>query len=121
MRSRAVALVGLVALVSATTGVGLAMAATKAPKPPFIHDGPVVEVQILSRSMTFTGTSIRPRAPDGRIGDTPAGGAEYLATHLKNAIAQRIRNSIVVAPGDLIGASPPCSLQSFTTSRRLKH
>ena len=35
----------------------------------------------------------------------PAGGIEYLATHLK-ALRQRSRNTITVGAGDLIGASP---------------
>jgi 5'-nucleotidase len=42
---------------------------------------------------------------NGRVGDVVAGGAEYLATHLKNDVA-RNPNSIIVAAGDLIGASP---------------
>ncbi len=104
MRSRAVALVGLVALVSATTGVGLAMAATKAPKPPFIHDGPVVEVQILSLN-DFHGNLEPPAGSSGRVGATLAGGAEFLATHIEN-LEQTNRNTIMVAAGDLIGATP---------------
>ncbi|HEX2416306.1 MAG TPA: bifunctional metallophosphatase/5'-nucleotidase [Thermoleophilaceae bacterium] len=35
----------------------------------------------------------------------PAGGAEYLATHIRNLEADE-RNSLVVSAGDLIGASP---------------
>ena len=46
-----------------------------------------------------------PAGSNGLIGRTPAGGVEYLATHLKNDVA-RNPNSIVVAAGDLIGASP---------------
>lgn len=101
MRSRVVALVGLVALVSATTGAGLAMAA---PKPPVIKDGPVVEVQILSLN-DFHGNLEPPAGSSGRVGATNAGGAEYLATHVKN-LEQANRNTIVVAAGDLIGATP---------------
>jgi 5'-nucleotidase len=39
------------------------------------------------------------------VGATNAGGAEYLATHVKN-LEQANRNTIVVAAGDLIGATP---------------
>ncbi len=35
----------------------------------------------------------------------PAGGAEYLATHVR-ALKRRNRNTLVVAAGDLVGASP---------------
>ena len=35
----------------------------------------------------------------------PAGGAEYLATHVR-ALERRNRNTLVVAAGDLVGASP---------------
>lgn len=104
MRSRSVALVGLVALVSATTGVGLAMAAPKEPKPPVIQDGSVVEVQILSLN-DFHGNLEPPAGSSGRVGATLAGGAEYLATHVAN-LEQANRNTIVVAAGDLIGATP---------------
>jgi 5'-nucleotidase len=41
----------------------------------------------------------------GRVGSIPAGGAEYLATHVR-ALEQGVRNSLVVSAGDLIGASP---------------
>ncbi len=41
----------------------------------------------------------------GTIGTTPAGGAEYLATHLEQLRAGH-RNSLTVAAGDLIGGSP---------------
>ena len=46
-----------------------------------------------------------PPGSNGLINSVAAGGTEYLATHLKNAIAEN-PNSIVVAAGDLIGASP---------------
>ena len=64
----------------------------------------VVTVQLLAIN-DFHGNLEPPLGRDGRIGETPAGGAEYLATHLKDDIA-RNSNSIVVAAGDLIGASP---------------
>ena len=63
-----------------------------------------VTVQLLAIN-DFHGNLEPPSGSNGEIGRTPAGGAEYLATHLKNAIA-RNPNSIIVAAGDLIGASP---------------
>ena len=45
----------------------------------------------------------------GRINGIPAGGAEYLSTHLtnlRNQAAAEGRHSVTVAAGDLIGASP---------------
>jgi 5'-nucleotidase len=63
-----------------------------------------VTVQLLAIN-DFHGNLEPPTGSNGLIGRTPAGGAEYLATHLKNAIA-RNPNAIVVAAGDLIGASP---------------
>jgi 5'-nucleotidase len=63
-----------------------------------------VTVQLLAIN-DFHGNLEPPSGSNGLIGRTPAGGAEYLATHLRNHIA-RNPNSIVVAAGDLIGASP---------------
>jgi len=63
-----------------------------------------VTVQLLAIN-DFHGNLEPPSGANGLIGRTPAGGAEYLAAHLKNAIAQN-PNSIIVAAGDLIGASP---------------
>jgi len=47
----------------------------------------------------------------GAVHGTPAGGAEYLATHLKHAAA-RNPNTIIVAAGDLVGATPLLSAAS---------
>jgi 5'-nucleotidase len=63
-----------------------------------------VTVQLLAIN-DFHGHLEPPSASNGEINSIPAGGAEYLATHLKNAIAEN-PNSIVVSAGDLIGASP---------------
>ena len=65
---------------------------------------PAVTVQLLALN-DFHGNLEAPSGGNGLIGRTPAGGVEYLATHLKNEFA-RNPNSIVVAAGDLIGASP---------------
>ena len=77
---------------------GCATTPRPAPAPP----GPV-EVQILAIN-DFHGNLEPPNqtvpAADGAV---PAGGAAYLATALKQA---RTPNSVTVAAGDLIGASP---------------
>ncbi|MEA2417992.1 MAG: 5-nucleotidase, partial [Thermoleophilaceae bacterium] len=44
-------------------------------------------------------------APDPGSPRVPAGGAEYLATHIRTRAAEN-RNTLVVSAGDLIGASP---------------
>src|SRR4051794_25817319 len=51
-----------------------------------------------------SGSIITP-GPNGTTVSVPAGGVEYLATHLKNARVGH-PNSITVAAGDLVGASP---------------
>ena len=63
-----------------------------------------VTVQILAIN-DFHGNLEPPGGTNGQINGTLAGGAEYLATHLANAIAQHPA-SIVVAAGDVVGASP---------------
>ncbi|HYJ68280.1 MAG TPA: bifunctional metallophosphatase/5'-nucleotidase [Nocardioidaceae bacterium] len=52
---------------------------------------------------------IPPTSSSGRINNTPAGGAAYLARHLQNLRQRALANgahTITVAAGDLIGASP---------------
>jgi 5'-nucleotidase len=63
-----------------------------------------VTVQVLAFN-DFHGHLEPPAGSTGLIGQTPAGGAEYLATHLKRALRDH-PDSIVVAAGDLVGASP---------------
>lgn len=63
-----------------------------------------VRIQILAIN-DFHGNLEPPSGGDGRVNATLAGGAEYLATHLARARADN-PNSIIVAAGDLIGASP---------------
>jgi 5'-nucleotidase len=94
--------------------------AAKAPKPP--KDHPLMEVQLLSFN-DFHGNLEAPSGSSGRNvvghkieteGDNAgkavdvthnAGGVEYLATHLANARKGQA-NSLTVAAGDLVGASP---------------
>src|SRR5262245_52696037 len=57
----------------------------------------------------FHGNLLPPTGSGGLIAGTPAGGAEFLATHLRNlraAATARGEQSVTVAAGDLIGASP---------------
>jgi len=65
---------------------------------------PPVTVQLLAIN-DFHGNIAPPQGGTGRVGATPAGGVEYLATHLKRAAADS-PHSIIVAAGDIIGASP---------------
>src|SRR5687768_16497090 len=104
------ALVGsaLTALTLAGTATGVATATPDtAPASPF------VDVQLLALN-DFHGNLEPPSGSGGRVQVGPAatetvnaGGAEYLATQLRQlAAAQEQENTITVAAGDLIGASP---------------
>ena len=84
--------------------LGAAPAQASQPKPPLIMDKSEVEVQVLALN-DFHGNLLPPTGSGGRVGTVNAGGAAYLATHVKNLEATN-RNSIVVSAGDLIGASP---------------
>jgi 5'-nucleotidase len=63
-----------------------------------------VSVQLLAFN-DFHGNIEPPAGSSGRIGTTDAGGSEYFATHLAQLKATN-PNTLVVAAGDLIGASP---------------
>jgi 5'-nucleotidase len=65
---------------------------------------PPVSVQLLAIN-DFHGALEPPSGANGRVGASPAGGAVYLAAHLKRAVADQ-PHSLVVAAGDLVGASP---------------
>ena len=69
-----------------------------------------VSIQILAIN-DLHGFLEPPVGGDGKINGTPAGGAEYLATHLHHAEKDN-PNTIVVAAGDLFGASPLLSALS---------
>jgi len=64
-----------------------------------------VNVQLLAIN-DFHGNLQPPSGSSGRVGVTPAGGVEYLATHIKNLEATNPDRTLEVAAGDLIGASP---------------
>jgi 5'-nucleotidase len=68
------------------------------------RDPGIVTVQVLAIN-DFHGNLEPPSGTNGLINGTAAGGAEYLATHLRDAAAQT-PHSIIVAAGDLVGASP---------------
>lgn len=63
-----------------------------------------VTVQILGLN-DFHGNLEPPAGSGGRIGTTNAGGAEFLATHIRQLRSEN-PNTIVAHAGDLIGASP---------------
>lgn len=63
-----------------------------------------VDVQLLAIN-DFHGAVEPPSGSNGRVGETPAGGAEYLATHLRS-LANTNANTVIVSAGDNIGASP---------------
>ena len=63
-----------------------------------------VNVQLLGFN-DYHGNLEPPSGSSGRIGSVDAGGVEYLATHIANLKATN-PNTVVVAAGDLIGATP---------------
>lgn len=63
-----------------------------------------VDVQLLAIN-DFHGALEPPAGANGRIGQTPAGGVEYLATLLRS-LAQSNANTVIVSAGDNIGATP---------------
>ncbi|HEY8821128.1 MAG TPA: bifunctional metallophosphatase/5'-nucleotidase [Dermatophilaceae bacterium] len=104
----------LAAVLAGATGVVMTGAASQA-----APNGPTIKVQILSFN-DFHGNLEAPGGSSGRVVTDhalntagtaavdvtkDAGGVEYLATHLRNA---RIGNpnTVTVAAGDIIGASP---------------
>jgi len=99
----AATILALTVLLGVTAAVG-----AKKDGPPVIKSGNTVEVQILGLN-DFHGNLQPPSGSSGRVGPatggTIAGGAEYLATHVKNLEATNA-NTVVVSAGDLIGASP---------------
>ena len=84
--------------------VALTVASSATSHVPVIEDGSELEVQILALN-DFHGNVLPPSGSSGRVGSVDAGGAEYLATHVRT-LKQVNRHTIVVSAGDLIGASP---------------
>jgi 5'-nucleotidase len=101
-RLAGVAVAGVCA--AAALAAPAAQAGSRIAKP----SSPLVDVQILSFN-DFHGNLETPSGSSGRIltanGNVDAGGVEYLATHLAEARTGH-DNTITVAAGDLVGASP---------------
>jgi 5'-nucleotidase len=96
---------------TAVTALAVTAASGFAPARAAAPSSGSVELQILSFN-DFHGQLMPPAGSDGRLttstGTIDAGGAEYLATHLRSLRAHH-RNSLTVTAGDLIGGSPPLS------------
>ncbi len=83
----------------------LAVAAPgKGPAPQAVANAQTTDVQLLAIN-DFHGNLEPPSGSSGLISGIPAGGVEYLATHLAQLRATN-PNTLVVSAGDLIGASP---------------
>ncbi|MFK4084284.1 bifunctional metallophosphatase/5'-nucleotidase [Kribbella sp. NPDC020789] len=94
--------VGTAAVLGLATGGTVTQAAPAKPKP--TH----TQIQLLALN-DFHGNLEAPGGSSGNINGIPAGGAVYLATHLKQlraAAEAKGQDSVTVAAGDLIGASP---------------
>ena len=85
-------------LVPAMLGVVVTALVAAAARPPV----PAV-IQLLAIN-DLHGHLDAPGGSNGRVGSVPAGGAAYLATHLSR-LADGLP-TLVVAAGDLVGASP---------------
>jgi 5'-nucleotidase len=103
---RAVALLAAGAAVALGLAAGgtVTQAAPAKPKP--TH----TQIQLLALNDFHGNLAPNPAtSSSGNVNGTPAGGAEYLATHLENlraAAKAQGQESVTVAAGDLIGASP---------------
>ncbi len=104
-RARRALIPGAIALLLVATSAAVAAGPKPKPRPPVVPQANV-SVQVLAVN-DFHGNlePIPSTSSSGRIGTVPAGGVEYLATHVRDLEATS-RNSIVVSAGDLIGASP---------------
>ncbi|MFC0629217.1 bifunctional metallophosphatase/5'-nucleotidase [Kribbella deserti] len=110
-RSRGRRATALVAAAAAVT-LGLATGGTVTQAAPDSHKPKPTHTQVHLLSINDFHGNLVPNAPtssSGHVNGTPAGGAEYLATHLEQLRAAARANgqeSITVAAGDLIGGSP---------------
>ena len=95
---RAAAIAGVTALVAAALGSATAAAEPAVSKP---RPGDV-DVQLLAFN-DYHG-HLEAGTP-GTVGSVPAGGSEFLSTHLSQ-LRDGHRNSLTVAAGDLIGGTP---------------
>jgi 5'-nucleotidase len=103
-RLRAGLLLALVlALAAAILSAQPAAEAKPAPTRP-APEARLVDLNVLAIN-DFHGNLLPPAGSSGRIGTTEAGGVEYLATHVEQ-LRSRVKHSILVSAGDLVGASP---------------
>lgn len=84
--------------------VSALLSSTGAVQAPESSTDDAVAVQLLAFN-DLHGHLEPPTGSNGRIGSTDAGGIEYFATHLAQLEAHN-PNTLIVAAGDLIGASP---------------
>ncbi len=101
-RLRRTLTLALAAGLAAAVGLALPTGAEARPA------GPTLDIQLLALN-DFHGNLEPPQGSAGTVttpqGAVPAGGVEYLATHLRKARAGH-PYSVTVAAGDMIGASP---------------
>jgi 5'-nucleotidase len=98
---------GLVTAAAVVVTLGLTAANSQAA--PAVGKQPATTPVNIFAINDFHGNLLPPGGSSGLIAGTPAGGAEYLATHLRQLRADasaRSESSVTVAAGDLIGASP---------------
>jgi 5'-nucleotidase len=98
---RSTLLLAAIGLVLVTAG---GAAAKNDPSPVAVAKAQTTQIQILGLN-DFHGNLEPPSGSGGRIGATNAGGAEYLATHVR-ALRATNPNTLFVSAGDLIGATP---------------
>src|SRR5687768_12871841 len=98
----------ILALVTLAVAIAVAPIAGAAgdPSPVAVEKAQTTEIQILGLNDFHGGLEPVPSSSSGgRIGATPAGGVEYLATHVRELRATN-PNTLFVSAGDLIGATP---------------
>ena len=94
----------VVALAASALLLPVAAMAKGDPSPKAEENAQVTKVQILALN-DFHGNLRPPTGSGGLIGTTPAGGVEYLATHVRE-LEKSNPNSVFVSAGDMIGATP---------------
>ncbi|GAB3414658.1 bifunctional metallophosphatase/5'-nucleotidase [Flindersiella endophytica] len=115
VRLRRTAALGTAALLTSTLAVSMLSVGTSAagsagPATADFHRPRPIELQLLAINDFHGNLAPNPASSSsGNVNGTPAGGAEYLATHLRELRKQAKHDgkySATVAAGDLIGASP---------------
>ncbi|WP_052436298.1 bifunctional metallophosphatase/5'-nucleotidase [Georgenia sp. SUBG003] len=91
-------------VLTGTALAGLALLASSATAAPPVSGSRPGDVEVQLLAINDYHGHLEPGLP-GSVGSSPAGGSEYLATHLQR-LREGHRNSVTVAAGDLIGGSP---------------